>query len=430
MLVMLDYRRRIVDELLALKLESSAAVLVEGVKWCGKTTTCHQIAKSTIFMDEPEHREQNIARAQISPSAILDGARPRLIDEWQIAPQLWDAIRHRADREGVIGGYMITGSAVPVDINELKHSGTGRFSWLKMRPMSLWESGESSGSVSLGTLFSRGWVENAPAAHELQLEEIADLICRGGWPQALEMSKRASLMVARNVVDAVVNRDISRVDGVSRDADRARRIMRSYARLQGTQATAKVIKADLSAHEMTTLDDDTVYSYLNALRKIFIVEDMPAWCPNLRTKDAVRTSDTRYFVDPSIAAAAMAIGPGELMNDLTTLGFFFETMAVRDLRVYAESLDGEVRHYHDRSGLECDAVVHLRNGAYALIEVKLGGRLLIEEGVKTLTRLDELIRVKKGPPPAFRMVLTAVGQFAYRRPEDGILVCPIGCLKA
>ena len=281
----------------------------------------------------------------------------------------------------------------------------------------------------MGTLFSRGWVENVPAAHEFQLEEIADLICRGDWPQSLEMSKRASLMVARNVVDAVVNRDISRVDGVARDADRARRIMRSYARLQGTQATAKVIKADLSAHEMTTLDDDTVYSYLNALRKIFIVEDMPAWCPNLRTKDAVRTSDTRYFVDPSIAAAAMAVGPGELMNDLTTLGFFFETMAVRDLRVYAEFLDGEVRHYHDRSGLECDAVVHLRNGAYALIEVKLGGRLLIEEGVETLTRLDELIRAKKGPPPAFKMVLTAVGQFAYRRPEDGILVCPIGCLK-
>ena len=424
-----DYRKRIVDELLALKLEYSAAVLVEGVKWCGKTTTCHQVAKSSIFMDDPEHREQNIARAQISPSAILDGARPRLIDEWQIAPQLWDAIRHRADREHIIGGYMITGSAVPVDIDELKHSGTGRFSWLKMRPMALWESGESSGTVSLGDLFAHGGLEGTPAAHELKMEEISDLICRGGWPQSLQMSKRASLMVARNILDAVTNRDISRVDGVSRDADRARRIMRSYARLQGTQATAKVIKADLSAHEMMTLDDDTVYSYLNALRKIFIVEDVPAWCPNLRTRDAVRTSDTRYFVDPSIAAAAMSVGPGELMNDLKTLGFFFETMAVRDLRVYAEFLDGEVRHYHDRSGLECDAVVHLGNGAFALIEVKLGGRLLIEEGVKTLMMLDELIRAKKGPPPAFKMVLTAVGQFAYRRPADGVVVCPIGCLK-
>lgn len=424
-----DYRKRIVDELLALKLEYSAAVLVEGVKWCGKTTTCHQVAKSSIFMDDPEHREQNIARAQISPSAILDGARPRLIDEWQIAPQLWDAIRHRADREHIIGGYMITGSAVPVDIDELKHSGTGRFSWLKMRPMALWESGESSGTVSLGDLFAHGGLEGTPAAHELKMEEISDLICRGGWPQSLQMSKRASLMVARNILDAVTNRDISRVDGVSRDADRARRIMRSYARLQGTQATAKVIKADLSAHEMMTLDDDTVYSYLNALRKIFIVEDVPAWCPNLRTRDAVRTSDTRYFVDPSIAAAAMSVGPGELMNDLKTLGFFFETMAVRDLRVYAEFLDGEVRHYHDRSGLECDAVMHLGNGAFALIEVKLGGRLLIEEGVKTLMRLDELIRAKKGPPPAFKMVLTAVGQFAYRRPADGVVVCPIGCLK-
>lgn len=422
------YRKRVVDELLALKLESSAAVLVEGTKWCGKTTTCRQIAKSVIFMDEPEFREQNIARAQISPSAILEGEQPRLIDEWQIAPNLWDAIRHRADGEGIIGGYMITGSAVPADIDELKHSGTGRFSWLKMRPMSLWESGESSGSVSLGDLFAANELADS-AAHELSLEQIAELACRGGWPQSLQMSKRAALMVARNVVDAVVNIDISRVDGVARDADRARRIMRSLARLQGTQATARVIKTDLAGHEMMSLDDDTVYSYLNALRKIFIVEDMPAWCPNLRTKDAVRSSDTRYFVDPSISAAALDIGPGDLMNDLKTFGFFFETLAVRDLRVYAEYLDGVVRRYRDRSGLECDAVIHLRNGAYGLVEIKLGGRNLVNEGAATLTKLDNLIRSKKGPPPSFKMILTAVGQFAYRRPEDGIVVCPIGCLK-
>lgn len=422
------YRKRVVDDLLALKLESSAAVLVEGAKWCGKTTTCRQIAKSFIYMDEPEFREQNIARAQISPSAILDGAHPRLIDEWQIAPQLWDAIRHRADRDGVIGGYLITGSAVPVDIDELKHSGTGRFSWLKMRPMSLWESGESSGSVSMGGLFAGETAGNG-AAQEHELEEIAELVCRGGWPQSLAMTKRASLAVARNVFDAIVNHDISRVDGVARDCDRARSIMRSYARLQGTQATARVIKSDLAANEMMTIDDDTVYSYLNAMRKIFIVEDMPAWCPNLRTKDAVRSAETRYFVDPSIAVAAMGTGPGELMNDLKTLGLFFETLAIRDLRVYADFLDGEVRHYRDRSGLECDAVVHLRNGEYALIEIKLGGAHLIEEGVKTLTALDGLIRSKKAKPPAFRMIMTAVGQFAYRRPEDGILVCPIGCLK-
>lgn len=425
---MANYRKRVVDEILALKLESSAAVLVEGAKWCGKTTTCRQLAKSVIYMDAPEFREQNIARAQISPSTILDGAQPRLIDEWQIAPQLWDAIRHHADREGVIGGYMITGSAVPADIDELKHSGTGRFSWLRMRPMSLWESGESSGAVSLQDLFDAVDLKNA-AAHEHKLEGIAELICRGGWPQSLQMTKRASLMVARNVVDAVINRDISRVDKVARDAERARRIMRSYARLQGTQATAKVIKADLMAQEMTSLDDDTVYSYLNALRKIFIVEDMPAWCPNLRTKDAIRSSDTRYFVDPSVAAAALGVGPGELMNDLKTLGFLFEAMAVRDLRVYSEFLDGEVRHYHDRSGLECDAVIHLRNGSYALIEIKLGGAHLIEEGVKSLTKLERLIAAKNGKSPAFRMILTAVGQFAYCRPEDGIVVCPIGCLK-
>ena len=422
------YRKRVVDELLALKLESSAAVLVEGAKWCGKTTTCRQAAKSIIYMDDPDFREQNLAKAQISPSSILKGARPRLIDEWQMAPQLWDAIRHQADCEGIIGGFMITGSAVPVDIDELKHSGTGRFSWLKMRPMSLWESGDSSGSISLGNLFSRG-KNDVGAARDLGLEEIAEIVCRGGWPQSLAMSKRASLLVARNVFDAVVSRDISRVDGVSRDADRARRIMRSYARLQGTQATAKVIKADISTNEMMTLDDDTVYSYLNALRKIFIVEDMPAWCPNLRTKDSVRTSDTRYFVDPSIAAAAMGIGPGDLLNDLKTFGFFFETLAVRDLRIYAEYLDGEVRHYHDRTGLECDAVIHLRNGAYALVEIKLGGSSLIDEGAKTLTALDNLIRSKNLKPPVFKMILTAVGQFAYDRPNDGILVCPISCLK-
>lgn len=380
-------------------------------------------------MDDPEFREQNIARAQVSPSAILEGEQPRLIDEWQIAPNLWDAIRHRADRQGVIGGYMITGSAVPADIDELKHSGTGRFSWLKMRPMSLWESGESLGSVSLGRLFATDEELADSAAHDLTLEQIAELTCRGGWPQTLRMSKRASLMVARNVLDAVVNFDISRVDGVARDADRARRIMRSFARLQGTQATARVIKADLAGHEMTSLDDDTVYSYLNALRKIFIIEDMPAWCPNLRTKDALRSSDTRYFVDPSIAAAALDVGPGDLMNDLKTFGFLFETLAVRDLRVYAEYLDGVVRHYRDRSGLECDAVIHLRNGSYGLVEIKLGGQRLVDEGVATLTKLDKLIRSKKGMQPSFKMILTAVGQFAYRRPEDGIVVCPIGCLK-
>ena len=313
---MSDYKQRLVDDILSLKLSSSAAVLVEGPKWCGKTTTCLQIAKSSIYMDEPTKREQNIKLAAISPAKILSGAYPRLIDEWQIAPQLWDAIRFKADRESIIGGYMITGSAVPVDVDELKHSGTGRFSWLKMRPMSLWESGESSGTVRLSELFS-GRKLVAEDAQSLDLDQMAEIICRGGWPQSLLISGRARFETAKNILQAIVERDISRVDGTARNSDRALKLMRSYARIQGTSATAKVIKADLAANEMAEADDDTVYSYLNALRKLFIVEDSHAWCPNLRTKDAIRTTDTRYFVDPSIATAALGAGPGELINDLS-----------------------------------------------------------------------------------------------------------------
>lgn len=422
------YRNRVVDDVLQLKLASAAAVLVEGAKWCGKTTTCEQVAKSVIYMDEPERRERNVELARIQPSKILEGALPRLIDEWQIAPQLWDAIRFRADRQSLVGGFMITGSAVPVDIDELKHSGTGRFSWLKMRPMSLWESGESSGGVSLGALLKGERITAAEAVgHEL--EGMCEIVCRGGWPQTLKMSGRARFETVKNVVTAIVERDISRVDGVARDADRALKLMRSYARLQGTSASASVIKADLAANEAARMDDDTVYSYLNALRKLFVIEDAPAWCPNLRAKDSVRTSDTRYYVDPSLAAAAIGAGPGDLMNDLKTFGFFFETLVVRDLRVYAEALGGDVRHYHDKTGLECDAVVHLPNGAYGLVEVKTGGKRLIDQGAATLGDLSGLIEKKGLRPPAFKMVVTAVGDCACRRTEDGVLVCPIGCLK-
>ena len=424
-----NYRKRIVDEILDLKLSSSAAVLVEGPKWCGKTTTCLQVAKSCVFMDEPTKRTQNMELAVIAPEKILSGGYPRLIDEWQIAPQLWDAIRYKADRESIIGGYMITGSAVPVDINELKHSGTGRFSWIKMRPMSLWESGESSGAVSLTELF-KGKIISVADAMPFELEQMSEIVCRGGWPQSLLMRGRGRFETAKNILQAIVERDISRVDKRERNPDRALRLMRSYARIQGTQATAKVIKADLAASEMIKIDDDTIYSYLNALRKLFVIEDSHAWCPNLRTKDSVRTSDTRYFVDPSIAVAALGSGPGELMNDLKTFGFLFETMAVRDLRVYAESLGGEVRHYHDKTGLECDAVIHLSNGSYALFEVKLGGKHLIEEGVKTLKTLSNLIVEKKLREPAFKMIVTAVGEYAYVRKEDGIIVCPLSALKS
>ena len=294
--------------------------------------------------------------------------------------------------------------------------------------MSLYESGESSGEVSLGALFDGADCTGAHPAVS-QLPEIAEAICRGGWPAACELKGEAAFDPAFDYLDAVVKRDISKVDGVARNEDRARRLMASYARLQGTQATASVIKADLAANETTSFDDDTVYSYINALKGIFAVEDMPAWCPNLRCKTPVRTSDTRYFADPSIATSALRIGPKRLMDDLKTFGFIFETLAVRDLRVYAGAYLGEVRHYHDANGLECDAVVSLRDGRYGLVEVKLGGSPLIERGAETLTKLASRIDTAKMEKPSFLMVLTAVGDCAYRRPEDGVVVVPIGALK-
>ena len=323
----------------------------------------------------------------------------------------------------------MTGSAVPDKEaeEEREHSGTGRFAWLTMRPMTLFESGESNGKVSLGDLFTAP--DMILEKNELKLQDIAFLICRGGWPMAVGLPEEAALKQAFDYYDAVIKEDITKVDGVKRASERVRRLMRAYARHQGTQASVATLKADLKNNDTATLDDDTISSYLEALRKIFVVEDMPAWNPNLRSKTAIRTADTRYFVDPSIATAALGLGPADLMNDLKTMGFFFEAMCVRDLRVFAEALNGKVYHYRDKSGLECDAVVHLRNGQYGLIEVKLGGETLINEGVETLTLLANQIDTARMKAPAFKMILTATGEHAYRRPEDGIYIVPIGCLK-
>ena len=422
------YRKRILDDLITRRSQTAGAILVEGIKWCGKTTTCEQAAKSVIYLDEPEKREHNLLMAKIRPSEILDGVTPRLIDEWQQAPVLWDAIRYRVDHTEGRGLYLLTGSAVPSDDSEIKHSGTGRFAWLKMRPMSLFESGESSGEVSLAELFAGNDPTGAHAALT-ELPDVAQAICRGGWPVACGLSGEVALDASFDYLEAVVKRDISRVDGVARDEDRARRIMRSYARLQGTQSTAAVIREDLVTHETGAFDDDTVYSYINALKRIFAIEDMPAWCPNLRCKTPIRTSDTRYYADPSVATAALRIGPGGLMADLRTFGFLFETLAIRDLRVYADALMGEVRHYHDASGLECDAVVYLRDGSYGLVEIKIGGQPLIDKGAATLVKLAGKIDTGKMPKPSFLMVLTAVGDCAYRRSEDDVFVCPVGSLK-
>lgn len=423
---MKKYRNRVVDAILQEKLEGKGAVLIEGPKWCGKTTTAEQIAKSVLYMDDPQSKEQNVNMAALNPKRLLSGETPRLIDEWQIAPKLWDAIRFEVDHRDDLGQFVLTGSAVPPDTKEITHSGTGRFSWLMMRPMSLYESGESTGEVSLSRLFEgKGEVDGES---KLDLERVAFLICRGGWPRSIDMRDKIALNQAIDYYDAVVHSDINRADGVEKNPERVKRLMRSLARNQGQQIANTAIAADIAANNESTINQETVASYISALKKIFVVEDMPAWNPNLRSKSAIRTSDTRYFVDASIAAAALGIGPNDLINDLNTMGFLFETMCVRDLRVYAEALGGSVYHFRNKAGLECDAVVHLRNGSYGLIEIKLGGEKLIREGVETLTSLTESIDTSKMKEPAFRMILTAADQYAYRR-EDGICIVPVGCLK-
>lgn len=421
-----NYRNRIADSILARKLEGKGAVLIEGPKWCGKTTTAEQVAASILYMDDPEKKEQNIAMSELSPKRLLKGAAPRLIDEWQIAPKLWDAIRFEVDHRRELGQFVLTGSAVPPDTKEITHSGTGRFTWLTMRPMSIFESGDSSGEVSLKTLFEQP--DEIDGESKLDIERLAFLVCRGGWPQAIDMRDEIALDQPIDYYEAVVKSDINRADGVQKNPERVKRLMRSYARNQGSQVPNTVIVQDIAANDEAKMDEETVASYLNALRKIFVIEDMPAWNPNLRSKTAIRSSNTRYYVDPSIAAAALGIGPQDLINDLKTFGFLFETLCVRDLRVFADALNGEVYHYRDKDGLECDAVVHLRNGAYGLIEIKLGGDKLIQEGSVNLKALRDKLDTDKMKKPAFLMVLTGTGDYAYRRP-DGVYVVPIGCLK-
>ena len=422
---MKKYLPRLVDRLLDNKLKGKGAVLIQGPKWCGKTTTAEQKAGSVIYMDEPERKEQNIQLADISPSTLLEGETPRLIDEWQIAPKLWDAVRFAVDHRSGKGQFILTGSSVPAEISEISHSGTGRFAWLTMRNMSLFESGESTGEVSIKDLFEGKQTING--TNSFDIYQLAYLVCRGGWPDILDLEEEIALEAAHDYLDGVVNSDISRVDDTSRDPERARRIMRSYARNQGSQISYTKIAEDISANGLH-FSDETVASYIKALKRIFVVEDMPSWNPNLRSKKSIRTTDTRYFSDSAIAAAALGVGPKDLIADLNTFDLLFETMCIRDLRVYAENLNGSVYHYRDRSGLECDAVVHLRNGNYGLIEIKLGGDRLINDGASNLIKLESIINMDKMNAPSFKMVLTGTDRYAYRRP-DGVLVVPVGCLR-
>lgn len=420
-----SYRPRIVDSALKRKIRGKGAVLIEGPKWCGKTTTAEQISNSVLSVDDPATVKANITVSEIDPEKLLAGEQPRLLDEWQVAPKLWDAVRHHVDHHKGQGQFVLTGSSVPADVSETIHSGTGRFGWIVMRPMTLFESGDSTGEVSLGALFESSEISGYS---DLDLDRLAFLICRGGWPESVDMEPDVALDQAFDYIDAVIRKDMSRVDNIRRDPQKVRSLLRSYARNIGTQISQAAISADISSNGTTTVNEETVSEYLQALRKLYVVEDMKAWNPNLRSKTAVRTSDTRYFVDPSLAAASLRVGPSDLMKDLNTLGFFFEALVVRDLRVYAESLDGDVYHYRDNLENECDVVIHLRNGRYALIEVKLGGESLIEEGVETLKGVLRRIDTSKMGEPAFMAVVTGTDRYAYKR-DDGIMIIPIGTLK-
>ena len=418
------YMPRIADELLGNRLEARGAVLVEGPKWCGKTTTARQRAASAVYMADPALRSQNLTLADVEPAALLRGEVPMLIDEWQLAPQLWDAVRFEVDVRDSFGQFILTGSSVPPATEKITHTGTGRISRLRMRPMSLVESGDSQGEVSLRQLFDG---EQVPVLKsEMDLAEVAYLLCRGGWPRAINQPQKIALQQARDYVDAVVESDISRVDGVERDPHTARRLMRSYARMVSSQGRISQIAEDLGSRGSGP-SIKTVRAYLTALERIFVIEDLAAWNPNLRSKSAIRTSDTRHFVDPSIATAALGVDPNGILRDLETFGLLFESLCVRDLRVYTDALEGDLFHFRDKRGLECDAVIHLHDGRYGLVEVTLGGEDQITQGAAGLRAIADNIDRTRMPEPSFTMVLTAVGGYSLNRP-DGVKVVPIGML--
>jgi predicted AAA+ superfamily ATPase len=417
------YIPRLCDTELQMALESSGAVLLEGPKWCGKTSTAAQAAHSVLYMQDPDSRTANLALADTKPSLLLVGQVPRLIDEWQMAPVLWDAVRFEVDRRGELGQFILTGSAVPVD-NATAHTGTGRISRLKMRTMSLFESGESTGSVSLAALFD-GTQDSEGFRSELRIDELAWILCRGGWPASLKVQGPAALRMAADYVESIINHDISELDGVSKNPDRVRSLLRSLARNTSTTANYQTIIDDLEANDQS-LSSTTVSSYFNALRRIFVVENLPAWMPSIRSKTAIRTSEKRHFVDPSIATAALRMQPSALLKDFETFGLLFESLCTRDIRVYAQSIDGDVFHFRDKTGLEADLIVRLRDGRWGAIEVKLGQRQ-IEEAAKNLLAIKARIDSERMGESSFLMVLTG-GEYAYQRP-DGIWVVPLACLK-
>ena len=425
--IRMEYLERIDDELLKRKLRSSAAVLIEGPKWCGKTSTGAQLAKSIIYIQNPDQRAMYRKMADTQPSLLLEGETPRLIDEWQTIPVLWDAVRFAADQRQQMNQFILTGSATPLDEEEneeMEHTGTGRIARLRMRPMSLWESKESRGQVSLKALFD-GTQQMGLFESPLTIKDIAYVMCRGGWPGALALEKEDALEVAVNLVDELVNTDVNRVDGSEKDPDRVRAVLRSYARNISTMTAATTIMADVRANDIS-ITDKTLTNYLRALRRLFIIEDAKAWQPSLRSKTGIRTSHKRHFVDTSLATAVLELNPTSVLEDFNLFGFLFEDFCLRDVRVYTEALRGTVYHYHDNSDLESDLIIRLHDGRWAAVEVKTGSKE-IEDAAQNLTELAKQVDTSKIGQPAFLMVLTG-GQYAYRR-DDGVYIVPIGCLK-
>jgi len=421
---MMDYPyfNRIADVVLEKALKSTGAVLIEGPKWCGKTRTAEERAASVLYMQDPDNTESYLKTADIKPSLLLEGENPRLIDEWQLAPVLWDAVRFAVDRRRKKGQFILTGSAVPLD-NASRHTGTGRFSRILMRPMSLFESLESNGTISLKSLFENS--TEGEGVSSLSIEALSYALIRGGWPASIKEDEPTAINQVNDYVDSVINFDVSRVDEVEKSPSRVRALMQSLARNISTTASLVTIRADIAAND-ESISDKTISSYLNALRRIFVVEDLPAWSPAMRSRTTIRTSPKWHFCDPSIATAVLRASSKSLLSDFNTFGLLFESLCIRDLRVYTHAIDGEVFHYRDKSGLEADAIVHLKNGRWGAIEVKMGIKE-IEKAAENLLTLRNKINIEKMREPSFLAVITCT-EYAYRR-KDGVNIIPIGCLK-
>lgn len=424
----MDYVKRIIDKEIKKKLAVMGAVVIKGPKWCGKTTSAKKISKSVIEMQNPEMAENYMELAATKPSLLLEGEKPRLIDEWQIAPTLWNAVRYDVDKTGRKGQYILTGSATPNDINDkYLHSGVGRFSFINMKPFSLYESNESNGKISLKDIFDKK-VNIDGIRSELTYEKLAYALCRGGWPASLGLDEENALEVSKSYIDVLCESDISKVDNVSRNPRLARTILRAYSRQISTIDSDKTLYEDVMSN-YAEVTERTIIEYLHALERLYIIEEMDSWNPNIRSKTAIRSSKKKTMVDPSLAVAALGVSPKDLMLDINTFGLLFENLVDRDLSIYVNGIGGYIEHYRDRYGLECDSVIHLNDGRYGLIEVKLGSMKGIKEAEEHLLKLKSLIeKNKKMRKPEFLMIVTGITDIAYTTNND-IMVVPIGCLK-